>query len=249
MESLYHYLYVQEPIFTQFNAHHVISLISLVPSFLLILTLYKLDLSDRIYTAIGSVLGFLVFINYPLWCVLELLSGSFDIEKHLPFHLCRISNLLILYVMIYRNVLIYNILFYWGVAAVAQAMFSPDIAQTFPHYHFIRYFISHHLFVISIIYATIIYKMRITRHGIIISVFALVLLLLFSFIANILVGGDANYLWIMDKPPESVKSLLDYLGPHPIYILSGLLVSIFIFYIIFYFDRMIRKKINLDKEY
>ena len=91
--------------------------------------------------------------------------------------------------------------------------------------------------------------MRITRHGIIISVFALVLLLLFSFIANILVGGDANYLWIMDKPPESVKSLLDYLGPHPIYILSGLLVSIFIFYIIFYFDSMIRKKINLDKEY
>jgi len=250
--ELYNYLYASEPQFTQFNIHHIISLLSLLPAFIAIYVLNRLNLSNTIYKRIGTCIGLLVFINYPLWCILEIFAGSFDIEKHLPFHLCRISNLLILYVMIYKNRLLYNILFFWGMGAVSQAMFSPDITQTYPHFHFIRYFIGHHLFVVSIIYATVIYDMRISKHGILMTIWASILVLFLAFVANVAIGGEANYLWIMSKPPEGVKSILDYLGPHPIYILSGLVLSIIIYYIVFYTDMLIRivlsKKISSKLE-
>jgi len=244
--ELHNYLYAQDPQFSQFNIHHTISLISLLPAFLFIYLLYKLNLSDDLYRKIGTFIGILVFINYPLWCILEIFAGSFDIEKHLPFHLCRISNLLILHVMIFKNRLVYNILFYWGMGAVSQAMFSPDITQTFPHFHFIRYFLGHHLFVICIVYATVIYDLKISKHGIFMTAWASVMVLFLGFVANIVIGGDANYLWIMSKPPETVRSLLDYLGPHPLYILSGLFLSVIIYYIVFYLD-MLARAVLLNK--
>jgi uncharacterized membrane protein YwaF len=49
------------------------------------------------------------------------------------------------------------------------------------------------------------------------SFIGLNLFLLISFLVNLLL--DANYFWIMDKPP--MGSLLDYMGPWPWYILTA----------------------------
>ena len=64
------------------------------------------------------------------------------------------------------------------------------------------------------------------------SFIGLNLFLIISFISNIFL--DANYFWIMGKPPAG--SLLDYMGPWPWYILTAQFVALAHFglaYIIF----------------
>lgn len=195
----------------------------------------RLNVSRQKY--LGNILGLLVFINYPIWLLLEILGGSFDVKLHLPLHLCRVANLLLPFVMVRRNEFIFQILFFWGLSGMFQAIMTPDIVQDFPHFHYFRFFIAHHLMIVSLLYVIIIYKMEPTLKGLKNSFIGLNLFLLISFIANILL--DANYFWIMEKPPMS--SILDYLGPWPWYILSAEFVALAHFSLAYFIFILIKK--------
>ncbi|MDP6339434.1 MAG: TIGR02206 family membrane protein [Candidatus Marinimicrobia bacterium] len=171
---------------------------------------------------VGYVMGVLIFINYPIWVLLESLGGSFDIALHLPFQLCRFANLLMPLVMIKRNFRTFEILYFWGLSGMLQGMMTPDIVQDFPHFHYFRYFVGHHLLVVALIYAVVVYDMKPTLNSLKKAFIALNIFLAVALFANILL--DANYFWIMEKPP--MASLLDYMGPWPWYILAGEFVAL-----------------------
>ena len=177
----------------------------------------KSHLSINQQKSLGNILGFLIFINFPIWVLLEFIGGSFDVKLHLPLHLCRFANLLLPFVMLRRNEFLFQILFYWGLSGMFQAIITPDIVQDFPHFHYFRFFIGHHLMIVALMYIIIVYKMKPTIEGLKNSFFGLNLFLVIAFLANILL--DANYFWIMEKPPTG--SLLDYMGPWPWYILTA----------------------------
>ena len=122
-------------------------------------------LSNKHQKILGTLLVSIVFINYPIWVILELIAGSFDSKLHLPLHLCRFANLLLPVAIIFRNIFIFQILFYWGLSAMFQAIFTPDINHDFPHFHYFRYFAGHHLLVITVVYAVFVYDMKPTLNG------------------------------------------------------------------------------------
>ena len=186
---------------------------------------------------IAKIVGIFIFINFPLWVLLEFLAGSFDFSLHLPLHLCRFANLMILPVMFNRNDRVFQILYYWGLSGMFQAIFSPDILADFPHFHYFRFFAAHHLFVIGMIYAVIVYDLKPTINGIRDAFIGVNIFLLISFIVNMLLGS--NYFWIMGKP--SAGSLLDYMGPWPWYILVGEFVVLFHFFIAYFIFLIIEK--------
>ena len=194
-------------------------------------------LSRKNQKRIAKIIGVIVFINFPLWIFLELLAGSFDFSLHLPLHLCRFANLMILPVMFYRSDRVFQILYYWGLSGMFQGIISPDFLEDFPHFHYFRYFAGHHLLVVGMIYAVIVYDLKPTLIGMKNAFIGINIFLLIAFIFNILL--DANYFWIMGKPPAG--SLLDYMGPWPWYILIGEFVALIHFIIAYFIYLMIEK--------
>ena len=197
----------------------------------------KSHLSINQQKSLGNILGFLIFINFPIWVLLEFIGGSFDVKLHLPLHLCRFANLLLPFVMLRRNEFIFQILFYWGLSGMFQAIITPDIVQDFPHFHYFRFFIGHHLMIVALMYVIIVYKMKPTIEGLKNSFFGLNLFLVISFLANILL--DANYFWIMEKPPTG--SLLDYMGPWPWYILTAEFLALAHFALAYFIFILLKK--------
>jgi hypothetical integral membrane protein (TIGR02206 family) len=166
--------------------------------------------------------------SYIIWTILEIIAGTFDLKLHLPIHLCRMANLLLPLVMVTRSFFFYEILYFWGLSGMLQAVITPDIAAGFPHFQFFRFWFAHHGMIIALIYATVVYDMRPNLKSVWKAMLALNIFLLISIIANILL--DANYFWICGKPinqlGEHVPSLLDYLGPWPWYILAAEFVAL-----------------------
>ena len=171
---------------------------------------------------VGITIGLIVFLNYPIWIILEIFAGSFDVTLHLPLHLCRFANLLIPFVMIKRNYFVFEILYFWGLSGMLQGMITPDIVEDFPHFHYFRYFAGHHLLVVAVIYAVVVYNLKPTINSLIKAFIALNAFLVIALFANLVL--DANYFWIMGKPPAG--SLLDFMGPWPWYILTGEFVAL-----------------------
>ncbi len=171
-----------------------------------------------------------------------MIAGSFDLKLHLPLHLCRFANLLLPLAIYKKNNTLFQILFYWGLSAMFQAIFTPDITHDFPHFHYFRYIAAHHLLVITIIYYVVVFDFKPTISGLKKAFIALNAFLIVALIFNIIL--EANYFWLMDKPPAG--SLLDFMGPWPWYILVAEFVALMHFYAAYflYCALNIRLKVN-----
>jgi hypothetical integral membrane protein (TIGR02206 family) len=182
----------------------------------------KKYLAEKIQHRIGSFIGIIVGANYFIWVALETIAGTFELNIHLPFQLCRVANMLIPLIMISKCDRVYQIIYFWGMSGVFQGLITPDITNDFPHFHFFRFWVGHNGMIIALVYATVVYGMRPKVESIKNAFIALNLFLLASVIVNLIL--DANYFWICGKPP--MASLLDYLGPWPWYIIAAELVAL-----------------------
>ena len=225
--------------FVFLGTSHVFSIILFLVLALSIPYLAKKNLNENQQLFLGKIIGVLVLIGYLSWVILEILAGSFNLKLHLPFHLCRTANVLIFVVLFFRSFLAYEIVFFWGLTVI-HAVITPDITQGFPHYHFVRYWLTHQLMIIGIIYATFVYDIRPHKKSIYKSFLALLLFFLITIPVNLLL--DANYFWICGKPP--VGTVLDYFGPWPWYLVVATLLALIHFYFFYYLINFISSKIS-----
>ena len=233
-ESVSEYLKTYDP-FVLFGPSHIAAIIVALLLVIFLPIYARQKLSEQQQHLVGSFIGYCVMGSYLIWVILELIAGTFDVKLHLPIHLCRLANLLIPLVMVRRSYFFYEILYFWGLSGMFQAVITPDIAAGFPHFQYWRFWFAHHGMILALIYATVVYDMRPTITSVWKAMLAMNIFLIIAIIANLLLG--ANYFWICGKPVNELgehgPSLLDYLGPWPWYILVAEFVALAHFLVAF----------------
>ena len=237
--NLAKYMYDETNPFIFMGFDHVVSIILFLILSISIPYLAKKYLNEKQQHILGSVIGGFVLLGYVSWVILELVAGTFSLKLHLPFHLCRTANILMFIVLVFRSHLAYEIVFFWGLTVI-HAVITPDITQGFPHYHFIRYWLTHQMMIIGIIYATFVYDIRPHKKSIYVSFIALLLFFLITIPVNIIL--ESNYFWICGKPP--VGTILDYFGPWPWYLVVATILALIHFYFFYYLINYISSKIS-----
>lgn len=221
--------FVENHDFAMWQTQHIVVLVF---SFLLgggLIGFAKKSLNPVQQHKTGIALSLFISLSVLVWTGLRLYLGHFDIKEDLPFYLCDFVAVTLPLFMIYRNKLVYEIIYFWILAGTLQAILFPDLKNGFPHYHFLKFWIVHVGLVIAILYATIVFKMRPTFKSIWKSYFALQPYFIFSLLLN--VALDANYNYLSFKPPGG--SLLDFFGPWPWYILVGQIVTFPLFVLVY----------------
>ena len=99
--------------FHLFGPSHWISIILFFLVVLFLPFIAKKFFSKSLQGTIGYLLVFFVFINFPIWALLEIIAGSFDLKLHLPLHLCRLANLLLPFALNNKDNTLFQVLFYW----------------------------------------------------------------------------------------------------------------------------------------
>lgn len=209
-----------------------LSHITVLALLLVILTIsvYVARHADRATVqGIGKVLALIPTGILLLCLVISLLRAEFDINTDLPLALCNVSALLVPLLAFRYTYAIYEILLFWIMAGTIQAVLTPDLAEGFPHYRFFRYWGVHAGLVIYILYATIGQGYRPRFKSILVSFLAAQVLFVISIVINLILGTNYNYL--CHKPTN--PTLLDYLGPWPIYVLAGQLLILPFFMLVF----------------
>lgn len=120
------------------------------------------------------------------------------LQEHLPLHLCSITVVLSIVVLLTRARLPYELTYFWGLAGTSNAIVTPELTEGFPDYHFFQYFLSHGGIVATAIFATFGLRMRPTFKSLVrafawLNVLAVVLVLV-----NIVL--DSNYLYLCEPP-------------------------------------------------
>lgn len=174
-----------------------------------------------------GVAAFLVLMTtlHVLW-VID--NRAATVWEFIPLHLCDLSIFLALYTLLTKQRIAAELLYFWTCSATALAMVLPAIDRGFPSLRFFIYFALHGGVVVSalvLIYGLRLYPDRKSP----LRAFALTLIYGAVVIVVDLAAGQ-NYLFLAHKPPE--ETLLDYLGPWPIYIFVVLAIGLALFHLL-----------------
>ena len=78
------------------------------------------------------------------WAYRWLTDGAATfMREHLPLHLCSVGIILAVIVLLTRGRLAYELIYFWGLAGTTNAIVTPELAEGWPDYLFIQFFISH----------------------------------------------------------------------------------------------------------
>ncbi len=191
---------------------------------------------DRVYNSkyekqIRYALAGVLIVNEIVLYTIELSAG----KPYLPFHLCAISYLLTIVLLITNNEKIFNFIFFTGILGGLVSIAFPDFGNGgYDRYRFYEFIIAHSAIVYVPIYYLTNYKYKITFKKMK-NAFIIANTLAFSMMGiNYLLritnfDPEANYMFTMGPPPETQAIF----GTFPWHILSFeafLIVTIFILY-------------------
>jgi hypothetical integral membrane protein (TIGR02206 family) len=159
----------------------------------------------------------LIYLCEGSWQVWMWAIGAWTIQGMLPLWLCSVTSWSMPLLLIWRSEKYYQWVYFMGLIGAAMALLTPDLMQYgFPHFRFIEFFTLHGALIVAIVYMTTIERFRPKIKALPWVILVTNLYWLFCAWVNSQIGS--NYLYTQGKLPT--PSLLDYLGPHPWYLLS-----------------------------
>ncbi|WP_462409331.1 YwaF family protein [Neobacillus sp. Marseille-QA0830] len=201
--------------FEMFSVSHIVSIaILLLGSAFLFLWREKLKPIHWGKFELGLAVFLLVFeAVYHLWMVV---NNNWLVSHSLPLELCNISWFLTIFLLFTKKRIFYEILLFTALLGASQAIFTPVLHYDFPHFRFFHFFLTHLIMIWVALFFTWVKGYRPTIWSIVKLFVFLNMLLPFVLLINKWVNG--NYMFLSHKPGSA--SLLDYLGPYPVYIFS-----------------------------
>lgn len=145
-----------------------------------------------------------------------------------PLQLCDLAIFVAVYALLTLRPLAAELLYFWGGAGTLIAMLTPDLAYAFPAWEFVFFFGLHAAVVLSTAVVTFGFDRR-PRPRAALRVFWITNAYAAAVgVVNVMTG--ANFMYLRAKPQAG--SLLDWLGPWPIYIVAGQVIALFLFLVL-----------------
>ena len=190
----------------------------------------------RFWKQLGSVIGWVLCLNYPCYVFFQFLDGGLSWQTSLPLYPCVFGSLLAPIYSRTKNKTLFNILFYWVFAGALWAVITPEVKSTFPHYEYFYFWVCHFGLFAFLFMALVIDESEPSARGVWSAFVAVGGLVAISAVVNSMTG--ANYYYLVEKP--SVPTLMDYLGPWPWYVVGVIGVSLVQFLLAFVVFRLIK---------
>lgn len=149
---------------------------------------------------------------------LQLFIGELgqDWRRSLPLDICRINELVCVYMLARRSYRAFEVAYFWAMGASVSAMLTPALPSGFPSALYFLFFLGHGLSVLAVIYAIFAlgFRPRLSSLFLCLAVTACYAAVMVP--VNLLL--DANYLFLREKPPGT--TVVDLLGPWPVYLFA-----------------------------
>lgn len=215
--------------FVMFSAQHWLSLLWVILLGIIIIAIPKYSQSERIDKGMRLLISFIQYFLLITLRVVRISDGSFSMQESLPLHLCGFSAFLIPLMLFKNNEKLFQVLYFWGVGGATQSLLTPTLQNPFPSFYYFEFFLTHGIIITGALYMVFIENYRPSFKGLIRAYWLTCLMLIPIGLINWLLGS--NYFFIAHKPETA--SLLDFMGPWPLYMvpLSG--VAFVIFFIVY----------------
>ncbi|WP_405155552.1 TIGR02206 family membrane protein [Paenibacillus sp. FSL K6-0108] len=233
--------YDAEPFILFSNSH--LWAISLIAALIIVMFLFRnglRSLSSNVRRTIRITIASVMFgceIVLQLWYVY---GEVWSLQTSLPLELCSLSLLLSALLLLTRSRLLHSALLFAGIAGALMAIVTPNLGYAFAHFRFIQFFTAHACIILALLYMTWVEQLCPSWRSVFGSMIFVNVAALLVYVMDVLL--DANYMFLRHKP--DTPSVLDMLGPYPLYILGEEVLAVGMFSLMYVLLFAIPERIN-----
>ncbi|MDZ4801379.1 MAG: TIGR02206 family membrane protein [Bryobacteraceae bacterium] len=171
------------------------------------------------------ILGYTLGLNELIWWAFRYSHEGFNFPNNLPLQLCDVLIWATVAACITLSPALVEFTWFAGLAGAGMALLTPDLWAPWPQYPAIYFFLAHGGIVAG---AMLLVAGRLSplRPHALWRAFSM-LIAFASFVGAVNQMAGTNYMYLCRKPGSA--SLLDQLGPWPIYLIGGAAVTLAIF--------------------
>jgi hypothetical integral membrane protein (TIGR02206 family) len=179
----------------------------------------------RFRLSVRLALAIVLLGSTALFLVLAARAGELRWWDFVPLQLCDMAIFLAAYALLALRRWAAELLYFWAGAGTLIAMIGPDLGRDFPSWDFIFFFGLHAAVVVSAAVLTFGLDLRPRPRA---TWRALALTNVYAAgVALVNLATGANFMYLRAKPQQA--SVLDHLGPWPVYILGGEALALVLF--------------------
>jgi hypothetical integral membrane protein (TIGR02206 family) len=156
------------------------------------------------------------------WQPYVLANHSWSAALSLPVQLCDVGGFVAAAALLWRQALLVEVAYFWGLGGTVQALLTPDLRDHFPSFPYLQFYATHDLVVLAALFLVIGLRLQ-PRAGAVRRIFLLTVAFAAVIgVVDLVTGG--NYLYLRQVPAQG--SLLSVMGPWPWYIAVGALLTL-----------------------
>lgn len=217
--------------FILFGTTHIVTIIAITLISIFLPLIYKTK-SEYQKSIMTKAIAFVIFCHVIIspYKDLYLLENPYNWREVLPFHMCDLSEIFLIFFLLGGPSILYKCAFFWGLAGATMAIITPDIEFLDLDYAF--FMVGHGMIIIGIMYATVALDNRPYAKDIVtVSLITALILLPITYLINYILGEPANYWYLMQKPAGA--SLMDAFPEPPYHLLVTTPLAILMFCLIY----------------
>ena len=156
-------------------------------------------------------------------------SHPLSFPGDMPLELCDFSLFLAILSLFTLKPDFFDLAYFWALAGASMALLTPNLNEPFPSFGTVEFFVTHGLTVAAVLYLVWSHQARPRTWSVLRAMIGINIVALIDGPFDYFFGTD--YFFLRAKPAN--PSLLDYLGPWPLYILTTEGVALILFLLLY----------------
>src|SRR3989441_11556336 len=206
--------------YSRVSTEHVLPLALLVVV-AIVLCIAARRVPGRWINAVAAIIALALVIAELSWQPYVLANHTWSAGASLPVQLCDVGGFVAAAALLWRQLLLVEVAWFWGLGGTLQAVLTPDLKDHFPSFPYLQFYVTHDLVILAALFLVIGLALQ-PRPGAVRRIFLLTLgFAVLVGLIDLATGG--NYMYLRQGPASG--SLLSLIGPWPWYIAPGAVLA------------------------
>jgi len=150
-------------------------------------------------------------------------------QEAIPLHMCDFSKIAIGLYLIGYGARFFHCAFFWGIIPASMALITPGLMYAYPHPEYINFYYGHGLILLGVGIGVFVLNERPYFKDFLFVVRLTLLLTLIVYILNLILGVDANFWYLKEKPTGD--TIMNLFPDAPFHIFALIPAAIFAFFL------------------
>ncbi len=171
--------------------------------------------------AVAAVIALTLVVAELSWQPYVLSNKTWSAAASLPVQLCDVAAFVAAAALLWRQLALVEVAYFWGLGGTLQAVLTPDLRDHFPSFPYLQFYVTHDLVIVAALFLVFGLALQ-PRPGAVRRIF--VLTVVFAIVVGLIdLATGGNYMYLRQVPVSG--SLLDLMGPWPWYIAAGAVLT------------------------